>query len=181
MKSGTKMVSENPSVDEIALARAWVEWLVDTRTGYADRLLQLSEPERRRDRGASFPSLEDIFLHILDDNVWWFESIPEGRQEAHKRVEGPLSSAEIRQQVERVAQIGKRLADSLTTSRLNTSFVIRGLEGGTKPFEMKCNLRTIVWHMVEEELQHRGEMNALFWQMDVNAPTRAWFSSSLAE
>jgi len=46
---------------------------------------------------------------------------------------------------------------------------------------MKVNLRTIIWHMVEEELQHRGEMNALHWQMNVDAPTRAWFSSRLAE
>jgi hypothetical protein len=34
--------------------------------------------------------------------------------------------------------------------------------------------------MVEEELQHWGKMNALLWQMDVNTPTRARFSSSLA-
>ena len=177
----TTVPPEKPSVDEVALAQAWIEWLIDTRAGYADRLLQLSEEDRRRDRGASFPSLEDIFLHILDDNVWWFESVPEGRQESHQGVEGPMPSAEIRHQLERIAQIGKRLSSSLTTSRLNTSFVIRGLEGGTKPFEMKCNLRTIIWHMVEEELQHRGEMNALFWQMNIDAPTRAWFSSTLAE
>jgi hypothetical protein len=34
--------------------------------------------------------------------------------------------------------------------------------------------------MLEEELQHRGEMNALFWRMDVAPPTRSWFSSTLA-
>ena len=26
----------------------------------------------------------------------------------------------------------------------------------------------ICWHMVEEELQHRGEINALLWQMDID-------------
>ena len=35
--------------------------------------------------------------------------------------------------------------------------------------------------MVEEELQHRGELNARFWQQDVGALTRAWFGSALAD
>lgn len=175
------MPSKARNVDEAALARAWIEWLVDTRAGYADKLLQLPETERRKDRGASFPSLEDIFLHIVDDNAWWFQSVPQNRQEAHQEVKGPLSSDEIRRQVTRIAEIGRSLARSLTPARLSENFVVRGVEGNGEPFEMKCNLRTIVWHMVEEELQHRGEMNALFWQMDIDAPTRAWFSSSLAE
>ncbi len=46
---------------------------------------------------------------------------------------------------------------------------------------MKVDLRTIIWHMVEEELHRRGEMNAVLWQMNVDAPTRGWFSSPLAK
>jgi hypothetical protein len=30
------------------------------------------------------------------------------------------------------------------------------------------NLRTAIWHMVEEELQHWGKMNAFLWQMDAD-------------
>lgn len=167
-------------MDEIELTRGWIEWLTNTRTGYLEALLKLPEPERLKDRGASFPSIQDIFLHILDDVVWWFESVPDNRQEAHASVEGPLSEAEVRKQVDKVAEISSRLARSLTPARLEEGSIVRGLEGGSKPFEMKINLRTIIWHMAEEELQHRGEMNALFWQMDVDAPTRAWFSSPLA-
>jgi hypothetical protein len=33
-----------------------------------------------------------------------------------------------------------------------------------------------MWHMLEEELQHRGEPNALFWQMDIGPPIDAWFA-----
>ncbi|MGC2034350.1 MAG: hypothetical protein WA761_02755 [Thermoplasmata archaeon] len=58
--------------------------------------------------------------------------------------------------------------------------MVRGVQGNGKPYEMRANLPTMIWHLVEEELQHRGEMNALFWQLDVDAPTRAWFSSALA-
>ncbi len=168
-------------VSEVDLARAWIEWMVDTRQGYLESLLKLPKKERRRDRGASFPSIQDIFLHILDDNVWWFESVPENRQESHQTVGGRLSDSEIRGQVRRVAKLSHRLVKLLTPARLGDSHVVRGVRGDGKPFELRMNLRTIIWHMVEEELQHRGEMNALFWQIDVDAPTRAWFSSRLAQ
>lgn len=169
------------TVDEVALARAWLVWLADTRRGYVETLLELSESDRRKDRGASFPSLEDIFLHILDNNVWWLESIPQDRQKTNQGVEGPLSREDIERAAERVATIDRELAASLSPVRLTESYVVQGIEGNGKPFEMRANLRTIIWHLVEEELQHRGEMNALFWQSNVDAPTRAWFSSPLAE
>ena len=57
-------------VNEIDLAKAWIIWLVDTRRGYLEALLRLSAKERLRDRGASYPSMQDIFLHILDNNSW---------------------------------------------------------------------------------------------------------------
>jgi uncharacterized damage-inducible protein DinB len=174
------MTGSPRTLDEAALGRGWIEWLVSTREGYLEALLRLPEPERHKDRGASFPSLQDIFLHILDDNLWWFESVPRERAEAHVTIEGRLAPEELRHEAARVAEIGRKLARSLTPARLNEQFVVRGQQVSGKPYEMKVDLRTIVWHMVEEELQHRGEMNALFWQMDVDAPTRAWFSSPLA-
>jgi uncharacterized damage-inducible protein DinB len=165
-----------PNVTEVDLARAWIEWLVATRSGSLEALLKLPPKERTKDRGASFPSIEDIFLHILRNNVWWFESVPQDRQE----VGGRVSAAEIRRHARRIARFSRKLAKSLTPSRLNRRFVVRGVSGSGKPFVITMNLRTVIWHLVEEELQHRGEMNALFWQMDVDAPTRAWFSSPLA-
>ena len=105
----------------------------------------------------------------------------QNRQESHQEVKGDLTKPELGREVRRIARSNRKLARALTSSRLGRSFVVRGVQGNGKPFEMKVNLRTIIWHVVEEELQHRGEMNALFWQMDVDAPTRAWFSSALAE
>jgi len=168
-------------INEADLARAWIEWLVDTRSGYLDALLELPKKERTKDRGASYPSIQDIFLHILDNNAWWLESVPRDRQNSHREVKGRLSESEIRRVARRIARSSRGLANSLTPSRLDRIFVIRGTKGDGTPFEMRMNLRTIIWHMVEEELQHRGELNALFWQMGVDAPTRAWFSSSLAK
>ena len=175
------MATRVKDVNEVELARGWVQWLVDTRQGYLDALLALPRKERLKDRGASFPSMQDIFLHILDNSVWWFESVPSNRQKSHQEVKGRMSEAELRRQSDRIARLSSRLAKSLTRERLNREMVVRGTTGDGKPFEMRTSLRTIIWHVVEEELQHRGELNALFWQMDIDAPTSAWFSSPLAD
>jgi|SRR5580658_2148707 uncharacterized damage-inducible protein DinB len=167
-------------IGETDLAGAWIDWLVDTRTGYLETLLHLPRKERVKDRGASFPSIQDIFLHILDNNVWWLESVPGNHQETHREVKGRPSDAEIRRQVDRIAKFSRHLAKTLTSAKLDRNYVVRGTSGDGTPFEMNLNLRTIIWHLVEEELQHRGELNALLWQLDVDAPTRAWFSSRLA-
>jgi uncharacterized damage-inducible protein DinB len=168
------------TITEVDLARAWIDWPVDTRPGYLETLFKLPKKERIKDRGASFPSIQDVFLHLLENNLWWFVSVPEDRQGSHVEIKGNLSEAEVRRQVRRLAASSRKLARSLTPARLDHVCVVRGSSGDGTPFEMKMNLRTIIWHQVEEELQHRGEMNALFWQLDVDAPTRGWFSSSLA-
>lgn len=165
---------------EVDLARGWIEWLVDTRPSYLKAVLALPRRERLKDRGASFPSVQDIFLHLLDNNVWWLDSVPNDRQGSHPEVKGPMSDAQMRALVLRIARVSRSLAKGLTPQKLNRRLVVRGTTGAGKPFEIRMDLRTVIWHLVEEELQHRGELNALFWQMDIDAPTRAWFSSPLA-
>lgn len=63
------MAPKTKKVDETELSRAWIDWMLDTRRGYLEALLRLPRKERLRDRGASFPPMQDIFLHILDDNA----------------------------------------------------------------------------------------------------------------
>jgi uncharacterized damage-inducible protein DinB len=140
-----------------------------TRRGYLGALLALPEGEWQRDREASYPSIRDTFLQLLDNNVWWFDSVPNGRQQSRKEVKGKLSAVEIQRQVRRISRVRRQLSKNLTSQGLNRTLTVRSTGGDGKPPEMKLNLRTVIWRMVEEELQHRGEMNALLWQMDADA------------
>ncbi len=47
--------------------------------------------------------------------------------------------------------------------------------GQVPPHECRIPVREVLWHLVEEELQHRGELIALLWQIDVDAPVYSWF------
>jgi hypothetical protein len=39
-----------------------------------------------------------------------------------------------------------------------------------------CDLpfREVRWHLAEEALQHRGELNALLWQIEADVPVHSW-------
>jgi uncharacterized damage-inducible protein DinB len=38
----------------------------------------------------------------------------------------------------------------------------------------RFTLGQIHWHLIEEELRHRSELNALFWQLDLDPPITDW-------
>lgn len=172
----------NP-VNELALLRAWSDWNSKSRSDYMEAILRLTPEDRRRDRGASWGSIRDIFLHVLEDYTWWFENVPQGLGEDQfvALVGRDVSENELRALTQRVENSVRAFMDSLTSEEdLGRPYVVHGTTGGGKAYKMTTCPADIVWHMVEEQLQHFGELNALFWQLDVDPPVHAWFSSEMA-
>ncbi len=164
--------------DEIALMRAWCDWNSRSRKEYLDAILRLPSEERRKDRGASWGSIQDIFLHVIEDYIWWFENVPQGRLTEFEPLVGRgFSERELRRLTLRVDRSLSAVMDSLTPRDMRRPLVVSGKSGEGKPYKFTTCLADIIWHMLEEELQHRGELNALFWQMNVDPPVRSWFSS----
>ena len=168
-------------IDELSLAKAWCDWNLKSLNNYMEAILKLPQADRVKDRGASWGSILNIFLHILEDYEWWFECIPQNRQSEYRDYVGnEMSDQELRQLTERMNHSVHTTMDSAKLSDLSRAYVVKGIGGNGKPYAMTTCLADIVWHMVEEQLQHIGELNALFWQLDIEPPTRAWFSSELA-
>jgi len=168
-------------IDEISLARAWCDWNLKSLTDYLEAILKLSPVDRLKDRGASWGSIQDIFLHIIEDYEWWFECVPQNKQDEYEDFVGrEMSEQEIREVTERMIRSVHAIMDTATLPDMGRTYLVKGVSGDGKPYTMTTCLADIVWHMVEEQLQHIGELNALFWQMDIDPPTHAWFSSGLA-
>jgi uncharacterized damage-inducible protein DinB len=130
------------------------------RKAYLRAILSLPKEEALKDRGVSYPSLVDMFTHILDGYRYWFFVVKEGDPGADyvpRRGKIPLEELKERERV--VDQRVMASVDSLIEDDLKTTI----MEGS---FE----LRDLLNHMIEEKLQHRGELNALFWQMNVTPP-----------
>jgi uncharacterized damage-inducible protein DinB len=148
---------EMSALDDI---RFWYTYNSHVRKGYLRAILSLPREEALRDRGASYPSIVDIFVHVLDGYRYWFFVVKAGEAEdGFSRWAGTLRLEDLREKEREVDTRVMAAVASLVEDDLSTKI-------GAGQFELRDLLR----HMVEEELQHRGELNALFWQMNVSPP-----------
>lgn len=155
---------------ELDALRTFYRYNARVRRNYLSALLALSPEERLKDRGASYPSLQEIFVHVLDGVLWWLEYVPQDRAgEATLLPARDLTPDELKQQVARAERVAAEYIGSLDVASLTKDMVCHLSENG-KTSEARFPIGDVLWHVVEEELQHRGELNALFWQMDVDPP-----------
>ena len=158
---------------ELESIRAWFDYLARARQGYLETFSKLSTAELKRDRGASFPSLLDIFGHSQGALYFWMKDcahfdFPPQEPDAGS----PPSLADVRKDETYIqAQIGRIMAE-LTEADLART--VHREKGRASTHGCDIPVREVFWHLVEEELQHRGEINALLWQMDVDAPVYDW-------
>jgi uncharacterized damage-inducible protein DinB len=150
---------------ELQLIRDLYRYNAKGRRGYLRKIWRLPPKERYRDRGASFPSLVDIYMHILDAYRWWFISV---YSRAGPFDEYPLGTrytlAEATRETRKVDRLVGKVLRELGPKDLDRKVTLP-----TRRRE-RLTVRTMLVHMIEEELQHKGELNALLWQLDVDAP-----------
>ncbi len=137
----------------------------NVRNRYLRAIWKLPPRKRYRKRGASFPSLVDIYMHVLDAYRWWFLSVYGKGVEFE---EYPLGQKYSKSEAARETRSVDRLIWKVV-KEVGPKGLDRRIEWkGRRPF--RTTVRTMLLHMAEEELQHRGEMNALLWQIDVDPP-----------
>jgi len=158
---------------EVETFRAWFAYLADTRLGYIEALAKLPPEELTRDRGASYPTLLDIFAHSQGALYIWMKrcaTFPFPPQEGDS--DAPPSIDVLRKDETYVQTQIRRVMAELTEASLSRRIVRE--KGDRQDHECHIPVRDVLWHLVEEELQHRGELNALLWQINVDAPVVGW-------
>ena len=158
---------------EVETIRAWFAYLAAARLGYLETLAKLPAGELSRDRGASHPTLLDIFAHSQGALYFWMKSCAKfefPRQEGNP--DAPLTVASLRTDETYVQTQIQRILAELTEADLDHTVFRKAGRGS--PHDCNIPVREVLWHLVEEELQHRGELNALLWQIDVDAPVLSW-------
>ena len=152
---------------ELDLIRKLYAYNSRTRTKYLTAIWKLPSAARNRNRGASFPSLPDIFLHVLDAYRLWFDEVyARGAEPAWYPLGQQYTLAEARREMRAIDRRVLRVLGSLRPADLDRRFDLPKRWHARKPIE----LRELLVHMIEEELQHRGEMNALLWQAGADPP-----------
>ena len=160
-------------VSELESFRAWFDYLAAARRGYLESFAKLPVEELSRDRGASFPTLLDIFGHSQGALYFWmkdcarFEFPPQEPDSA-----SPPNLADVRKDEKYIQAQIHRVMTELTEADLERT--VHRVKGRGSGHDCDIPIREVLWHLVEEELQHRGELNALLWQIDADAPVYDW-------
>jgi uncharacterized damage-inducible protein DinB len=156
--------SELPSI------RDWYEYNSLVRRKYLEAIFQrIPEEERYKDRGASFPSMVDIFVHIIDAYRFWFLYVYKHDLEAFQKLRGTrrFTYDEVMMENDTIDRHVLEFVGNLSPQDLSIEIT---LEGRTYGKVTRFDLRQMLYHMIEEQLQHVGELNALFWQLNVDPP-----------
>jgi uncharacterized damage-inducible protein DinB len=160
---------------EVETFRAWFAYIADARRGYLEALAKLPPAELTRDRGASYPTLLDIFAHSQGALYFWMKSCATFEFPPQEGDPEALPSIEVLQKDEKYVQTQiQRVMGELTEA--NLSRTIFREKGKGSPHDCHIPVREALWHLIEEELQHRGELNALFWQINVDPPVASWIA-----
>lgn len=170
-----KSKPRSTSKDELGLLREWYEYNSSVRKRYFQVISKLPEDEQTKDRGASFPSILDIFTHVLDAYRWWFLYVYPDKVNERKRLRATgLKLDGVKREERKIDSFVKKFLQKLAPKDLPTAVIWHETDPKGKKWTIEITLRDMLWQLVGEELQHRGELNALLWQIGIDPPITEW-------
>jgi uncharacterized damage-inducible protein DinB len=160
---------------EVEWIHQWYLYNAAARHRYFETLSGLPPDQLSRDRGASFPTLLDILGHSMGGIEAWIVrmSALTGEPFAHYDGPEPDSLADLLKYQRWVEEQVDRFFSRLSDQDLDRSFLVPKLPPWWDE-DFTAGVRATLLHVIEHELQHRGELNALLWQIDVDPPILDW-------
>ncbi len=133
------------------------------RHKYLETLSKLPWPEVVKDRGASFPSLRDIYLHMIFVVDAYINYGLQGNRDY------PNVNFIEYDSIEKIAEY---LKDVELRADSNLSKMT--------PEDLSRN-EIVLLDFFQEETHHRGELIALLWQMDIEPPHMGFLQYKLSQ
>ena len=162
-------------VSELQSIHRWYLYNRLARQGYFDTLAKLPQGELTRDRGASFPTLLDILGHSLGGIETWIVRMSAVNGERFKLDDIP--EPQTLDDLRALSHVLDRFVDEFFARLKDADLERTFLVPKQPPWwdeDFTTSFRSTLLHVIEHELQHRGELNALLWQIDVEPPILDW-------
>lgn len=162
-------------VSELQSIRNWYTYNRVARQGYFVTLSKLAPEELTRDRGASFPTMLDILGHSIGGIETWIVRMSAVNGEPFKPYDGPDPQTldDLRRYGQRIDGQVDEFFSRLKDEDLDRTYLVPKLPPWWDE-DFTTSFRSTLLHVIEHELQHRGELNALLWQIDVEPPILDW-------
>jgi uncharacterized damage-inducible protein DinB len=167
------------------------EYLVKSRERFLAKFNQLGWRELIKDRGASWNSILGVFLHALDVEESWLHypstnfsgvlPLPEVSKNLENYVvydskgdwkidPSLFANLQAVEQYHRVVvERTRSLLANLTKESLKQEFVLSWGYG-----KLRASFDHILLNAFVDEMGHLGELNCLFWQIDVDPDWVGW-------
>jgi uncharacterized damage-inducible protein DinB len=135
------------------------------RRAFFKAFARLSWLEFTKNREASFNSIRNIFIHTLNATDYWLDFLQKENQRSQKKFDEYKTLKEIGAYMRHVENRLNKYLKSLSTEDLKKEY-----KGRRKGKPETVTAEDILVHVFEEEVHHRGELIALFWQMGIKPP-----------
>jgi len=150
--------------------KSLLEYNENVRHRYFQSLVKLSWEEFTENREASFNSFRNIFVHTLNAIDYWLDFLRNENIHSKKEFEEYRTFEEVKSYMEHVEKRMREYLGTLSGSGLKEKYTITGERH--KP--IRITAEDVLIHLFEEEVHHRGEFNALLWQMGIDPPPMGW-------
>ena len=143
------------------------------RRKFLDRMSEMPWSEVTKNREASFYSMKNIMLHMIDneDRIVNWVILGRGREYVRREWEEYSDMDGVRNHLDEVEARSKK-----TLARLDSEAMKRRVDfvlSSGESFDM--TVEECLFQSFTEQMYHMGEIIALFWQQDIEPPTMQWF------
>jgi uncharacterized damage-inducible protein DinB len=135
------------------------------RRAFFEAFAQLPWDEFTKNREASFHSIRNIFIHTLNATDYWLDFLQEENHCSKKKFEEYKTLKDIGDYMQHVENRMNKYVKPLSTKDLKKKYT-----GKRNDKPETVTAEDILVHVFEEEIHHRGELIALFWQMGIKPP-----------
>lgn len=150
--------------------RELLEYNHEIRRKYLETFARLPWSEFVKDRGASWGSIRNIFVHTLSAVDYWLDFLQKENLFSRKKNDEYKTFEEVKTYMEHVEKRMQNYLNALHAGGLGKKFTIKNDENETAGITAE----DVLIHVFEEEIHHRGEIIALLWQMNIEPPPMGW-------
>jgi uncharacterized damage-inducible protein DinB len=141
------------------------------RRRYLETLGGLPWEEFVKDRGASYNSLRNIYLHCVATLDFYVNRLIQGDSTYSTINYDDYDNVQkINKYLEQVESKANKYLSKTTVGELSRKIERKRRDGTT----IIVTVEDILIDFFQEETHHRGELMALLWQMDINPPHMGW-------
>lgn len=143
------------------------------RSSFANKLAELPWSEVEKNREASFYSMKNILLHMIDNEEWMVNWVirNKSRDYVRRKSEEYTSMKIVLDHLEEVEEKSRRYFAKLDDGELRRR--VKFVTSIGQAFDL--TVEECLFQSFTEQIYHLGELIALLWQDNIEPPKMQWF------